>query len=103
MFVNCIKNKSGTTSVRVLQKHGRTNVIVKSFGASRDQKEIERMVLQAREYIMRHTGTFYNLFNLPPMLSIVGYGDIGGLFRPLVLSRLVAPGSKLKAVDYLCP
>ena len=71
---------------------------------------------------------FYNLFNLPSMPSIedfvkelsnsqisvdgpeavfgklfdyVGYGDIGGLFRPLVLSRLVAPGSKLKTVDYL--
>ena len=31
----------------------------------------------------------------------VGYDAIGGLFRPLVLSRLVAPGSKLKTVDYL--
>ena len=33
--------------------------------------------------------------------AFVGYGEIGGLFRPLVLSRLVAPGSKLKTVDYL--
>lgn len=128
MFVNCAKNKSGTTSVRVLQKRGHNNILVKSFGSSRDQKEIERMVLQAKEYIMRQTGTFYNLFNLPSMPSIedfvkelsnsqisvdgpeavfgklfdyIGYGDIGGLFRPLVLSRLVAPGSKLKTVDYL--
>ena len=128
MFVNCAKNKLGTTSVRVLQKRGHNNILVKSFGSSRDQKEIERMVLQAKEYIMRQTGTFYNLFNLPSMPSIedfvkelsnsqisvdgpeavfgklfdyIGYGDIGGLFRPLVLSRLVAPGSKLKTVDYL--
>lgn len=35
------------------------------------------------------------------LFDYVGYGAIGGLFRPPVLSRLVAPGSKLKTVDYL--
>lgn len=35
------------------------------------------------------------------LFDYVGYGVIGGLFRPPVLSRLVAPGSKLKTVDYL--
>ena len=35
------------------------------------------------------------------LFDYVGYGEIGGLFRPLVLSRLVASGSKLKTVDYL--
>ena len=34
------------------------------------------------------------------LFDYVGYGEIGGLFRPLVLSRLVAPGSKLKTVDF---
>lgn len=128
MFVNRSKNKSGTVSIRVLQKRGRNNILVKSFGSSRDEKEIERMVEQARIYIQQQTGTFYHLFNQPPELSIddfigdlsnsqisvdgpevifgklfdhIGYGEIGGLFRPLVLSRLVAPGSKLKTVDYL--
>lgn len=128
MFVNRSKNKSGTVSVRVLQKRGRNNVLVKSFGSSRDEKEIERMVDQARIYIQQQTGTFYNLFNPVPgsniddfiedlsnsqisvegpevisgrLFDYVGYGEIGGLFRPLVLSRLVAPGSKLKTVDYL--
>ena len=102
--------------------------MLKSFGSSTDQAEIDRMVEQAREFIARQTGTFYNLFNPPPKLEVsdfieslsndqisvvgpevvfgklfdyVGYGEIGGLFRPLVLSRLVAPGSKLKTVDYL--
>lgn len=128
MFVNRSKNKSGTISVRVLQKRGRNNVLVKSFGSSRDEKEIERMVERARMYIQQQTGTFYHLFNQPPergiddfvddlsnsqisvegpeaifgkLFDYIGYGDIGGLFRPLVLSRLVAPGSKLKTVDYL--
>ena len=128
MFINRSRNKSGTTSVRVLQKRGRNNVLVKSFGSSRDESEIERMVKQAREFIQRQTGTYYNLFNPPPeqdvedfieglsnsqisiegpeavfgkLFDYVGYGAVDGLFRPLVLSRLVAPGSKLKTVDYL--
>lgn len=128
MFVNRSKNKSGTISVRVLQKRGRNNVLIKSFGSSKDEKEIERMVEQAKEFIQRQTGTYYHLFNQPAEQRIddfvynlsnsqisvdgteaifgrlfdhVGYGEIGGLFRPLVLSRLVAPGSKLKTVDYL--
>lgn len=128
MFINRSKNKSGTVSVRVLEKRGRNNVLVKSFGCSRDEKELDRMVAQAQEFIEKNNGTYYNLFNLPPKQNIsdfvqtlsnsqisvvgpdvvfgklfdhVGYGEIDGLFRPLVLSRLVAPGSKLKTVDYL--
>ena len=128
MFINRSRNKSGTTSVRVLQKRGRNNVLVKSFGSSRDESEIERMVIQAREFILRQTGTYYNIFNPPPeqdvedfieglsnsqisvegpeavfgkLFDYVGYDAVDGLFRPLVLSRLVAPGSKLKTVDYL--
>lgn len=37
------------------------------------------------------------------LFDYVGYGEIGGLFRPLVLSRLVAPGSKLKTVVLKLP
>ncbi len=128
MFINRSKNKSGTTSIRVLEKRGGNNVLVKSFGSSRDSGEIERMISQAKIFIQHQTDTYYTLFNPLPKLSIdefvnnisnsqisvvgpeaifgklfdyVGYGEIGGLFRALVLSRLVAPGSKLKTVDYL--
>ena len=128
MFINKCKNKSGTVSVRVLEKKGTSNILVKSFGCSRDDSEIERMVAEARDFIRIQNGSYYNLFNPPPQPKIeefvdgiansqvsvvgpeavfgklfdhVGYGEIGGLFRPLVLSRLVAPGSKLKTVDYL--
>ena len=114
--------------MRVLQKRGRNNVLIKSFGSSKDEKEIERLVAQAKEFIQHQTGTYYHLFNRPTepgiddfvdnlsnsqvsvdgpevifgrLFDYVGYGEIGGLFRPLVLSRLVAPGSKLKTVDYL--
>ncbi len=128
MFINRSKNKSGTISVRVLQKRGRNNILVKSFGSSRDEREIARMMEEDRIFIQHQTGMFYHLLNPQPKQDIndfvggisnsqisvagpevifvrlfdhVGYGEIGGLFRPLVLSRLVAPGSKLKTVDYL--
>ena len=128
MFINRSKNKSGTISVRVLEKRGRNNILIKSFGSSKDKHEIERMVESAKVFIQKRRGTYHNLFNPPPQQSVgefvstvsnsqimvvgpevvfgklfdyVGYGEIGSLFRPLVLSRLVAPGSKLKTVDYL--
>ena len=65
MFVNRNRNKSGTVSVRVLQKRGRNNVLIKSFGSSKDEKEVERMVAQAKEFIQRQNGTYYHLFNQP--------------------------------------
>ena len=114
MFVNKSKNKSGTVSVRVLEKRGCNNVLVKSFGSSKDEREIEKKEEQAKVFIRHQTGTYYNLFNPPPQLGVeefvgnisnsqisvvgpeavfgklfdhVGYGEIGGLFRALVLSR----------------
>ena len=59
MFINKSRNKSGTTSVRVLEKRGRNNVLVKSMGSSRDEKEIERMVEQAKAFIKRRTALSY--------------------------------------------
>ena len=70
MFVSKSKNKSGTISVRVLQKRGRNNVMVKSFGSSTDRAQIDRMVEEANEFIARQTGTYYHLFNPPPKLEV---------------------------------
>ncbi len=73
MFINRSQNKSGTTSVRVLQKRGCNKVLVNSFGSSRDENEIARLVEQAREFIRRHTGSFYNLFNQPPAQNVEAF------------------------------
>lgn len=75
MFVNRSRNKSGTVSVRVLQKRGRNNVLIKSFGSSRDEKEIDRLVAKAREFIQHQTGTFYHLFNQPAEQDIDDFVD----------------------------
>ena len=63
MFINRAKNKSGTTSVRVLEKRGCNNVLVRSFGSSSDEKEINRMVEDARIFIQRQTGTYQAVKN----------------------------------------
>ena len=44
------------TSVRVLEKRGRNNVLVKSMGSSRDEKEIEQHFESADEDDLRRTG-----------------------------------------------
>lgn len=129
MFLSKSINKSGSTSVRVMEKQGRRNVVVKSFGASKDPTEIGRLVREAELFIKKRTGTFYDLFNPAPQpgiaefiaglsnaqVSVVGpelifgrlYDKVGfcsikeDIFRHLVVSRLFSPGSKLKTVDYL--
>lgn len=129
MFVRKKPNKSGSTSVQVVEKRDGRYRVVKSFGSSKEEAEINQMCKDAELYIRKATGTLYDLFNPVPQHSIedflsnignaqisvvgpelvfgklydkIGFGDIGDvLFRHLVISRLFSPGSKLKTVDYL--
>lgn len=69
MFINKSRNKSGTTSVRVLEKRGRNSVLVKSMGSSRDEKEIEQHFESADEDDLRPTGyTKDGKFDCPQVL-----------------------------------
>jgi len=129
MFVSKSKNRSGSISVRVMEKRDGRNVLIRSFGASTDEEEVACMMAAAEEYVLRKTGRFYNLFNPVPQVSIdeflsllsnsqisvigpelvfgqlydkIGFGQINDeMFRHLVISRLASPGSKLHTVDYL--
>ena len=56
MFVRRKANKSGTTSVVVVDKSGGSFRQVKSFGSSRDPAEIERLCKEASEWILRYGG-----------------------------------------------
>jgi transposase len=129
MFVRRKKNSSGSYSIQIVQKVGRINKVVKSMGSSFDSAELDIFERQAKLEIEKMRGQVF-LFsndrdaNLKSVLSTVGnnqielvgpdhilgkvyesigYHEIGfdGLFRDLVMSRLVFPGSKLKTVDYL--
>ncbi|MDE6452029.1 MAG: hypothetical protein K2L23_07060, partial [Odoribacter sp.] len=73
--------------VRVLQKRGRNNVLIKSFGSSRDESEIERMEEQAREFIRHQIGTYYIFFNQPPEQ------DVGDFIDGLSNSQISVEGS----------
>lgn len=129
MFVRRNKNRSGTYSIQIIQKVGRRNRIVKTLGSSGDANELEHLERQAKleiEKLKRQQSLFTSTrdTDLRTALSTVsndeielvgpelilgslyesmGYGEIenDGLFRDLVISRLVYPGSKLKTVDYL--
>ena len=56
MFVRRKVNKSGTTSVVVVDKSGGFFRQVKSFGSSSDPAEIERMFKEATEWVLRSCG-----------------------------------------------
>nr|WP_157243487.1 IS1634 family transposase [Algoriphagus resistens] len=123
------KNSSGSFSVQIIQKVGRINKVVKSIGSSFDEMELDILERQAKLEIEKIQGQAFLFSNdrdksLKSILSNVGnneielvgpdsvlgnvyesigYHEIGvdNLFRELVMSRLVYPGSKLKTVDYL--
>ncbi|WP_194977184.1 IS1634 family transposase [Aquiflexum lacus] len=129
MFVRRKKNSSGSFSIQIIQKVGRINKVVKSIGSSFDEAELDILERQAKLEIERMQGQTFLFSNdrdssLKSILSNVGnneielvgpdnilgriyesmgYHKIGidDLFRDLVMSRLVYPGSKLKTVDYL--
>lgn len=129
MFVRKKPNKSGSVSVQVVVKtRSRKQKVVKSIGSSKNPKEIELLMSEARDYIARHhepllpgidgdevgferfIGQLDNsqIQVIGPELVFgrlydrIGYGNIpGDMFRHMVICRLFNPGSKLKTVDYL--
>ena len=128
MFVPRKHNKTGTTSVQVIDKSHRS-YRVKSFDVGHTEMEICRLEEKARQYILERQGLANGLFEdedeikLETFLSSlsnsqlqvigpelifgtlydrVGYGQIENvMFRHLVITRLLSPGSKLKTIDYL--
>ncbi len=129
MFVRKKKNKSGRISVQIISKAGGKYKVVKTVGSSDDLQKVEKLFLQAQYLIPEITGqttlaleteidkqidnfvdTFANthIRVIGPELILGSLFDSIGfnifphdLFRHLVISRLVYPGSKLKTIDYL--
>lgn len=128
MFIRKKKNASGSTSIIILEKRGRHNVVLKTIGTSSDVAEITYLYKKAQKEIQRlQLSTFLpfdqdaelsfadSFTNCIEGFSLVGpelllgkiFDEIGfnaiadELFRHLVITRLVYPVSKLKTVDYL--
>jgi len=129
MFVRRNKNRSGSVSIQLAFKEGRRNKVFKTVGIAHTQREEELLIRLANNEIdrlksvgnlfaehddlvvenfvsgigngdLRHVGS---QLILAKIYQKVGYPTDGSrdLFKHLVLSRLISPGSKLKLVDYL--
>ena len=128
MFVRQKKNKSGVISVQIIDKSSGKYRLFETVGSSSNQEEIDKLVVRGELRIKEASGqqrlnfdtkdeqqlidTFFNgikqLRLIGPELLLGGIFDEIGfdaiqdkLFRPLVLTRLCHPVSKLKTTDYL--
>ena len=128
MFVRRKRNRSGSTSINIVSKNKGRYRVLKAVGVSNDPQEIEKLHQKAKNEVvsLSKQGSLFifekdliiknfveNLTNtqirtIGPELvfgkifDAIGFGKIrDGLFRSLVIARLVYPGSKLKTVDYL--
>lgn len=131
MFVRKKKNRSGTTSIVVVNKaHGKFKE-VKTIGVSKDNLQIDNLIKQAHKWIAIQSGiqdifqqvakekeekqvTEYLLSNIDNILingtqlildkvyRLTGFNKIDDdLLRHLVIARLSQPMSKSATVDYL--
>lgn len=126
MFVRKKKNKSGTVSVQVIEKRDGKSVLIKTIGSSTEDDQINKLIIEAKEYIAQFGGQQILQFEdeqlvvdshfkalqsfrligpellLGKIFDEIGFNQITDeLFRHLVLTRLVYPVSKLKTTDYL--
>lgn len=128
MFIRHKRNKSGSTSIQIIDKsRGKYNVI-KTIGSSSDLFEIELLCQKAQKAIielqqqdelpfnqleeLQFADSFVNYIQtlnligpellLGKLFAEIGFDKIEDeLFKELVITRLVYPVSKLKTVDYL--
>jgi transposase len=128
MFIREVNNRSGTVSIQIISKNRGKYKVVKSIGCGRTLQEIVALKESARLelsriekqpslfvskdecFIERYLSTFTNdqIRIVGPELILgkiydgIGFSDIPEkLFRHLVITRLINPGSKLKTIDYL--
>lgn len=129
MYVRKKHNKSNSLSVQIIDKSSGVYRLIKTVGSSADPEQIDSLWRKAHamlpELVGQTTFDFGNdndkiierfLNNLsssqvrvvgPEMIfgkifDAVGFASVGDeLFRHLVITRLVYPGSKLKTIDYL--
>lgn len=130
MFIRRNKNRSGSVSVQICQKINRSNRVIKTVGIAKTKREEDLLVMLAKTQIEQIKGTlglelfvesddlvvenFVNELSVDDFQQIgpeqvlgriyqhIGYPQDGSYryFKSLVLSRLVYPGSKLRAVQY---
>ncbi len=131
MFIRRKPNKSGSFSVQVLDKRSGRNVLLRSFGSSKDETELLAMEQMAADYIAGYGGQgvidfeeglspsaeeeaemlFSRIIDVrqdAPRIILsrvydgIGFGAIGDdTLRSLAIARVCEPKSKVATVEYL--
>lgn len=129
MFVRKKRNKSGTVSIQIIDKSRGKYRVVKTIGVSSDPEQIAYLWQKAHAILPTLVGQVTLHFTqdstkhfiaqlrdiktnqiqvdgpervFGKIFDDIGFGHIQQeLFRHLVITRLIYPGSKLKTVDYL--
>lgn len=128
MFLRKKRNKSGSTSIQIIQKNRGKYEVVKTIGTSKNEQQLQRLWFAGKQEIARLSAqpalfisekdslveeVFDALQNAsvrtvgPEIIFGKIYDYIGfnrieeSLFRHLVIARLAFPLSKLKTIEYL--
>ena len=129
MFIRRKANASGSFSVQVIEKRNGRYTLLRSFGSSKDESELQAMERKASNFIQGYAGqqilnfteseqlsvTCTMVFDsiteivqngphliLDPICNGIGFGMLADeLLKQLVVSRVCQPMSKLATVDYL--
>lgn len=126
MFIRQKKNTSGKVSVQIIDKSTGRYRVVHTIGCSDKAGEVNRLVVEAKQWIKKKTGvleldfsgnrnTFQEFFDSIESLQRVGYDLLLGkifdeigfnqikepYFRELVMARIAFPKSKLKTARFL--
>lgn len=126
MFIRKLKSPNGKIYVQVVDKSNGRYKVLKSFGSFITESEHHQLIVQAQQWINKHTGSLELDFSnteiyidqfLSSITSMkrVGYDLLLGkifdqigfnmikeeFFRELVLARVAFPKSKLKTTEFL--
>lgn len=128
MYVRTKRNKSGSTSVQIIDKSQGKYRLYQTVGSSKDSIEIEHLIRKGKMIIETLGGQYVIPFEknkelefvdvfmqsldsmnlvgpellLGKIFDQIGFNSVeGDLFRHLVLTRIIYPVSKLKTSDYL--
>jgi hypothetical protein len=128
MFVRKKKNQSGSVSIQIISKNSGKYKVVETIGCSSNDYEIENLLLKANDRLLELEPNLFDFIEFREKkqkltnkdMRVIGDELIFGklfkdikcelidfknikdkeIFKALVISRLLYPGSKLYLIDY---
>lgn len=128
MFVRQKKNQSGSVSVQIISKNNGKYKVIETIGCGKNSYDIEQLLQQANERLLEIEPNLFDFLKYQEKkqrltnkdMRVIGdelifgklFKEIGcsnisfvkikdiELFKALVISRLLYPGSKLYLIDY---